>query len=297
MHALVIINPAAGSRRVDRDRVRRQQALAERALATRATADVRVTERPGHATTLARDAVNRGVDLVVVWGGDGTVNEAVQALAFTGVPLAVVPAGSGNGFARELGIAAQPARAFAQALEAPSQVLDVGEIGGRLFANLAGVGLDAAIARAFNARRGRTHGLATYAWLSVLEVCRYDASRYTIELDDETLDERATLVALANSAQYGNGARVAPDARPDDGWLDLVVVRAAGPLATLWRARRLFDGRIADERGVTMRRVRRVRITAHGLLHVHVDGEPLDAAGRLDARVHAGALVVKGGRP
>lgn len=297
MHAVVIVNPAAGSRPVDRDSVREQRALVERAFAVGVTADIRFTEYPGHATTLARDAVDRGVDLVVVWGGDGTVNEAVQALAFTGVPLAVVPAGSGNGLARELGVAARPAQALAQALEAPFRVFDVGEIAGRFFANLAGVGLDAAIAHAFNARRGRTRGLATYAWLSVREICRYDASRYTIELDDETLDERATLVALANSAQYGNGARVAPDARPDDGWLDLVVVRAAGPLATLWRARRLFDGRIADEPGVTTRRVQRVRITTHGPLRVHVDGEPLAATGRLDARVHAGALVVKGGRP
>lgn len=298
MRAHVIVNPVAGTRGTGRDRRPAQRALVDRVFAEHgATADVQFTEHAGHATALARRAVDQGVDLVVAWGGDGTVNEVAQSVAHSPVALGIVPAGSGNGLARELGIDPRPARALAQAIVAPPRAIDVGEIGGRCFVNVAGIGLDAAIAHAFNARRGRTRGLATYAWLSVVELWRDDPCRYTIEFEGETLDERAALVVVANSAQYGNGARIAPNAQPDDGWLDLVVVAAAGPMATLWRARRLFDGRIGRDRAVTTRRVRRVDITAPGAMRFHVDGEPLEGPARLSVRVHPAALVVKGGRP
>lgn len=299
MRALVIVNPAAGTRRgAPARRALAQRALVERVCAEHGVrADVEFTTHAGHATELARDAVDRALDLVVVWGGDGTVNEAVQAMTHAPVPLGIVPAGSGNGLARALGIDARPERALGQALEGPARAVDVGEIAGRLFVNVTGLGVDAAIARAFNARRGRTRGLATYVRLAAVELWRHRASRYTIRCEAETIERDAVLLAIANSPEYGNGARIAPDAVPDDGWLDLVVVDAASPLAMLWRARRLFDGRIAREPSVTMRRVRRVEIVAPGATTFHVDGEPIDGPSRLVVSVHAGALLVKGGRP
>src|SRR5262245_18186288 len=96
-----------------------------------------ITETRGHARELARAAMQRGVRLVMAWGGDGTINEVVSALAFGEVPLGIVPAGSGNGLAGELAISRKPDQAIAAALRSESRLIDVGELAGRLFVNVA----------------------------------------------------------------------------------------------------------------------------------------------------------------
>src|SRR5262249_5064136 len=127
-------------------------------------AEVFVTECGGHARELAKAAVERGARLVVAWGGDGTINEVATALVFDeDSAMGIVPAGSGNGLARALGIDPRPERALAAALSAEPRRMDVGELGGRLFVNVAGIGFDAYVAARFNAPGNRLRGLAGYA--------------------------------------------------------------------------------------------------------------------------------------
>jgi YegS/Rv2252/BmrU family lipid kinase len=293
MRVAVIVNPAAGSRRrarrgadraVDADRFLRELG---------AEPDVRLTEAAGHARELTHRALDVGADVVVAWGGDGTVNEVASALAHTGVPLGIVPCGSGNGLAKELGVPRQPRLALARAVGASPRSIDAGEIGGRFFANVAGLGLDARIARRFNALRGRTHGLASYVTGALAELWSFSPAAYSIDLRGERLDTTAMLVVFANSAQYGNRARIAPDARPDDGRLDLVIVEGGGVAGSLWRARRLFDGSLLRDRRVSHRLVERATVSAAGPITFHVDGEPVEGARRLDVRVLPSALLVK----
>ena len=116
-----------------------------------------------------------GARLVIAWGGDGTLNEVGSALAFTETPIALVPSGSGNGLARELGVNRRPERAISEALRAAPRAIDAGELGGRLFFNAAGIGLDAHLARCFDTDGGR-RGLAGYVRITARELWSYRCS-------------------------------------------------------------------------------------------------------------------------
>src|SRR5881296_1381917 len=143
MPIAIIINPMSGARSRAGAIGGRVELARRVAAACGETADVFVTEQAGHARDLARTARAGGARLVVAWGGDGTVNEVASALAFGDVPLGIVPAGSGNGLARELHVSRRPEQAIAAALRAEARLIDVGEIEGQRFVNVAGIGFDA----------------------------------------------------------------------------------------------------------------------------------------------------------
>ncbi len=289
MSVAIIINPISGGARPGAARARAQLARAV-VDADGDPAEVFVTEGVGHARELAKAAVKRGVRLVMAWGGDGTINEVVSALAFDEVPLGIVPAGSGNGLARELGVHPRPERAIADALAAEPRRMDLGEIDGRLFANIAGIGLDAYVASRFS--RVRRRGFVGYAGITAHALATYVPLRYRITSGDGVAEVRAVLVAIANSAQFGNGARIAPGARVDDGWLDLVVVAEQSRVATLCHLPRLFNGTVQKIPGCTIRKIRDVTIDADQPMLFHVDGEPVAGGTSLKARIHPGALRV-----
>jgi YegS/Rv2252/BmrU family lipid kinase len=253
----------------------------------------RLTEGPGHALELARAAVAARVALVCAWGGDGTVNEVACAVAGTGTALGVVPAGSGNGLARELGIPWDPAAALGVALGRRERLLDVGDVEGRLFVNVAGIGLDAHIAARFNARRSGRRGLWRYVVIGAREILRYRAREYTIRVDAETWRERALVVICANASQYGGGAVVSPTARPDDGQLELVVVTERPPLVALRDALHLFRGTLDRAPGVRTRRTPTVEIAASEPILFHVDGETVTGGPVLTVRVRPAVLRVR----
>jgi len=249
-----------------------------------------VTERPGHARELAAAALRRGARLCIAWGGDGTVNEVASALAHTDAVLGIVPGGSGNGLARELGVPADPAQAFDMILSGSARAIDAGEVDGHLFVNVAGFGLDARVALAFGADRRR--GLRRYVQLTARELLAYDPVEYTVTVDGDTERARPLIVALANSRQYGNGALIAPDARLDDGRLDVVVVGHRPPWRVLVEARRLFTGTLGEAPGVSMRTGRTIEISAAEPVVYHVDGEAHRGGALVRAQVRPAALHV-----
>jgi diacylglycerol kinase family enzyme len=213
----------------------------------------------------------------------------------------MIPGGSGNGFARGLGFSLNPRRAIEQAVRGKERIIDAGEIGGRLFFNVAGIGFDAHVARVFN-ERGLKRGFLAYITTSFVELLGYRAASYALDIADETVLRDAMMVVVANSPQYGNGAQVAPHARPDDGHLDLVVVPPGSPLTNMWRARRLFDGKLRRVPGVLLRDVETMRIgngaangalASNGALWFHADGEVVEGVAPLDVRIHPHALRVR----
>ena len=271
--------------------------MARAALRDHGTAgEVVVADGAGRGRAAARQLVEQGAETVVVWGGDGTVNEVASQLVGRAAVLGIVPAGSGNGLARELGLGMHPARALRAALEGPVRRIDAGELGGRLFFNVAGVGFDARLAAAFNARVRR--GAAGYAAAALREalreVLRYKPARYAVAADGVAAGSHpALLVAVANTRQYGNGAIIAPRARPDDGRLEIVVVPPIGLLRASWHLRRLFNGTLDGLPGVRMLRVQAGEIAAAGPLAFHVDGEVVRGESRLRIAVHPRALPVR----
>lgn len=285
----IIINPISGGARRDAARTRAQIALAV-VDQHGDPAEVFVTEGVGHARALAKAAVGRGARLVMAWGGDGTINEVASALAFDEVPLGIIPAGSGNGLARELGVNPRPERAIADALAAEPRPMDLGEIDGHIFANTAGIGFDAHIASRFAQSTRRC--FLGYAGITARALTHYLPLTYRISSGDDSWEVRAVLVTIANSAQFGNGALIAPGAKVDDGVLDLVVVEERSRLATIGQLPRLFNGTIRRIRGCTIRQIGRATIEADRPLTFHVDGEPVEGGQRLQVRVHPGALRI-----
>jgi YegS/Rv2252/BmrU family lipid kinase len=285
----IIINPVSGGFRTGQARARAElaQQVADRA---RQPVEIFVTEAIGHARELAAAAVRRGVRLVVAWGGDGTINEVSSALAFGDVPLGIIPAGSGNGLARELGVDPRPDHALVDALGATPRSMDVGDVEGRLFVNLAGIGVDAFVASRFSLARRR--GFLGYINITARALATYVPTTYRMTSPGATVTARALLVTIANSAQFGNGARIAPGARVDDGLLDLVIVEERWRVATIVQLPRLFTGTADRIRGCTTQRIREVTIEADDPMTYHLDGEPVVGGNRLTARVHPGALKI-----
>jgi YegS/Rv2252/BmrU family lipid kinase len=255
---------------------------------------VEAAERPGHAAEVARAAVAGGAGVVCAWGGDGTVNEVARALVGAPVALAIVPAGSGNGLARELAIPRDPARALAVAVTGRERLIDVGEIDGRLFVNVAGLGLDAVVAARFNARPGGRRGLWPYLALALRELLRDRPREYAIRLDRAPpFRAAARLVVCANGRQYGGGAVIAPAARVDDGRLDLVLIGPGPRLAALARAPRLFLGGVARSPGVRLSTFAAAEIAADAPIAFHADGECFTGGPVVSVRVRPGALRVR----
>jgi diacylglycerol kinase family enzyme len=184
----------------------------------------------------------------------------------------------------------RPERAIADALQAVPRAMDLGEIDGRLFANLAGIGFDAHIASKFAAATRR--GFAGYAWITARALTSYVPQHYRVTTGGVETRHCAILVTIANSAQFGNNARIAPGARVDDGELDLVVMEERSRIATMCRLPRLFTGTVARVPGCTIRRVREVTIESDQPMMYHVDGEPVQGGTRLRARIHPGALMI-----
>ena len=289
----VIINPISGSsgrRSVARERA---ELAASRVAAGGFDVEVFVTDRPGHARELAAAVLGDGVPTVIAWGGDGTMNEVASVLAFRNATLGLVPSGSGNGLARELGIPFDPARAIEVALSGRERRIDAGELDGRLFFNIAGIGLDARVAHRFAARGLLRRGFIRYAAITVHELFTYKPDYHTVVADGAVLQTQALLIAIANARQYGNGAVIAPAALVDDGRLDVVVVTARPPLKALAQLPRVFMGQIARVPGVAMSAAVDIRVTSARPVLYHLDGEPYVGGASLVARPRPGALRVK----
>jgi YegS/Rv2252/BmrU family lipid kinase len=291
----VIVNPISGTGgrpEVARARVEQARTL----LAAHGVAGtVVMTEASGHGHAVARDAVASGVDAVIAWGGDGTVNEVASALAFSAVPLAIVPSGSGNGLARELHIPHRAADAFQVAIGGTSRVIDCGEADGHLFFNIAGMGIDARVAQHFAAGGLVRRGFRRYLELTARELFRDAPEEHTVIVGGRTFRERLLVLAVANSRQYGNGAVIAPQARLDDGRLDVVMVKARAPLLALLQAPMLFMGAVNRLPGVITATGAELEISSPHAVIYHTDGEPHVGGTSVAVRVHPGALRIRVG--
>ena len=290
MGAGIIINPAAGLRW--RGRIRDAVLRAEAALRECSVEGVvRITEQRGSAREIARSMIVGGAATVVAWGGDGTINEVAGEVVAAGATLGVVPAGSGNGFARGLGLERRVSAALRTALTGPVRCVDTGDVDGRRFVNVAGIGFDAHMADVFN--RLPRRGAPAYFRAGLRELRAYRGETYTIRTPQTAFTLSAFLVALANCREYGNGAVIAPRARPDDGLLELICVPARSWSWLLLRSFRLFAGTVDRLPGIRCLSGTTVELTAERPLAFHVDGEVYAGGHRLRARVMPSSLRVR----
>jgi YegS/Rv2252/BmrU family lipid kinase len=289
MKTRFILNPVSG-----RNRRRPWMVPAIRDFVARHVldADLVVTESPGHATLLAREAAAGGCELVVAVGGDGTMNEVAQALLHTPVALGLVPCGSGNGLALHLDLPVELDAALALIAGGGGRValLDTGEADGKPFFNAMGLGLDADVSARFNGLVRR--GLPAYVRTALAALRAMRPERVCVTNCTSRDEFEVLLVAVANSDQYGNHARIAPGARVDDGALDLVAVPPVNFAGAVLLAARLFAGTL--DRSPHVRRLRGARFTidrvAPGM--IHTDGETHAAGARVEVTVRPQSLHV-----
>ncbi|SNS26348.1 diacylglycerol kinase [Rhodococcoides kyotonense] len=264
----VLTNPAAGN---------------GRAPAITATVTARLRERGLDVTTIegrtqgdALDSVKRvvrtGTDTVVVVGGDGIVNLALQAVATTSTALAVVPAGTGNDLARLLGVPqGDPVAAADIVARDDKRTMDLGRAGDRWFGTVMSSGFDSLVTERANRMRW-PRGPLRYNLAMVLELTRLHPIPYSIELDDATIDLEATLVTVGNGPTYGGGMAICPDARVDDGLLDVTVVRASSRTRLVRLSPTLYKGTHVDLPEVDTYRSKRVSLSAPSMV-AYADGE------------------------
>ncbi len=298
--ALVVVNPIAG-----RGRTRTIGACIDLARSSLSVhdydAEVRVTTGPQDAYRFSSEAAAANADLVVAWGGDGTVNGAASGVAGTGIPFAIIPGGSGNGLARDLLIPFDPTAAFTVAATGMTRAIDAGDLHGSLFFNVAGVGFDARIAARL-AEPGARRGLIGYILATVTELRGYEPGRYSIhdvyDVEGQSLvadihDRPALFIALANSRQYGSGAQIAPRALLDDGMMEIVVVEPQSAVSILRQVPAFFRGTLTERAGLLMRSAAAMEISCTRPIHFHVDGEPRTGPNRINLTTRRGALLVK----
>ena len=226
------------------------------------------------ALDLARGAVADGVDGVVVVGGDGLVHVAVQALAGTGCSLGIIPSGSGNDVARALRLPrTDPQLAADVVVGGRTRRIDLGRCGATYFASVLSAGFDAKVNHRANAMtwpRGRLR----YSVATLTELRAFRPLRYTLALDGQPREVDAMLVAVGNGPTFGGGLRITHGASVDDGWLDVVVVKAMTRLGLVLAYPRLLSGRHVRHPSYEHHRVRSVTIAAGGI-HAYADGEPV----------------------
>lgn len=288
MRVRAILNPRAGLR------ARRALEDVTRGRPSWKDLEVTLTTGPGAALDLAREAVAEGAELVLAVGGDGTVNEAARGLLGSGVPLGIVPVGSGNGLARTLGIPRSPSRALAVLERAVTRSIDVGTINGLPFLNVAGIGFDAVVGSAFHraGRVGGRRGLFTYIRIGLGLVRSYEPVRLRLTAGATTVEGRPFVVTIANGRQYGGGAVLNPGARLDDGQFEIVVYDEGPLLDTIANAPRLFLGTIESARRYRRVVAREAVVTTEQPVEHHRDGEPEPAASRFEIALLPRALPI-----
>jgi YegS/Rv2252/BmrU family lipid kinase len=235
------------------------------------------TERAGHATDLARQAVAEGRELVIAAGGDGTVNEVAHGLANTPTVLGLMPLGSVMNVARTLWVPRDLGGAARTIAEGKVLAMDMGRVGSRFFLEAAGVGLDAGLFGYFERleKGGHTLGVLRAGLRFLRQLGR---PRITLDYDGQRLVTSAPMVSVANGPYVGAAYAIAPEARIDDGLLDVVVFRRASIPRVLFHLALIAGGRPLPPPGnARTMRARSVSVSKrHGRpLPVHADGDPL----------------------
>jgi len=231
------------------------------------------TTRPREATALAARAAEKGVPLVFVCGGDGTMNEAANGLAGSETALAMIRGGTSNLWAREVSIPRRPVDAVRACIQGERRHVDLGRAGDRYFLLMAGYGLDGLISSRVSLRAKRYLGAAAYALTAVRESLRYRSSPLTLRLDGEVQRADVLMLVVGNTRNYAGLVEVTPEALVDDGLLDVCVYEGQGTTDIVLHVLRTLLRQHRRSSRVRYRQVRRLELAWEKPLPVQLDGD------------------------
>lgn len=287
MTAMLVINPLSG----------KKQALTAKGLAVRLAAelgvslDIRTVDGPGHGTALAKEAVAKGYQRVVSVGGDGTNNAIAAGLIGTNVALGIVAMGSGNGYARSIGLPLKPEEALRHAYTASPKRMDVCYLNDHPFLGTAGIGFDARVADKFD--KSSTRGMFTYARITVQDIFGTPPMPIELTVDGRTIKEDVLMLVFCNTREFGNGADISPGSKPDDGIAELRLVRKP-PFFQLMKAFYDVYTHRADRNPNLVNIPATAATVVQGGKLAHLDGEPMELGHTVRFRLEPGALWVVG---
>ncbi len=238
---------------------------------------IEFTQGPNHATDLAQQAASsKKFNVVFAVGGDGTVNEVAQGLVHTPQAMGILPKGSGNGLARHLGIPMDFKKALELIGSSTSISMDSFLINNKLSVNVSGIGFDGHVAGLFG--KGGKRGLIGYTKLVLKEFFSFKEFTAEVIIDHKTHKKNAFVLAFANSSQFGNNARVSPQASVCDGLLDICFIRKVPLMHAAGFAQKMFTGQIEKSSFVDIVKGKQLTLSFAQAMPYHVDGEAMTPA-------------------
>ena len=251
---------------------------------------IRFTQRPGHATDLAKQAIKQGYYGVLAIGGDGTINEVAAALRDSDTALGIIPNGAGNGLARPLNIPIDVKRALEEINNDRIEQFDYCMANQHPFFCTCGVGFDAHVSAKFAESKKR--GPMSYLKNTLVEYLRYRSEEYSIETTDQVLTERAFVIACGNASQYGNNAFITPNASMQDGLIDVTLIQPFTPLDTAVLGILLFTKHIDQDTNIQSFRTPSLTIHRPKAGVMHIDGEPMMMEADIEVKcIHNGIKI------
>jgi diacylglycerol kinase (ATP) len=285
-NALIIINPVSGISNKDRIKELLHQKLDRKHFKH----EIVFSKYAGHVEELSHQAAVAGLDLVVAVGGDGSVNETGAGLVGSETRMGIIPSGSGNGLAHYLHIPFNLDRAVECLNQFHSRKIDTATLNGHFFCNVAGAGFDAQVAKEF--AKVERRGFWSYFKLVLEEYPRYKARTYKLNYQGGEITRKALLITFANSNQFGNNAIIAPDAKADDGLLDICIMSKVPLIEAPLLGQLLMFKLINRTHYVEYIKTPEITVVQEADLNCHVDGEPLEAGKVLHVKVNPLSLNV-----
>jgi len=252
--------------------------------------DIKFTERPGDTQQLSASARDLGTSICVAVGGDGTVNQVAQSIIGTGVTMGIIPLGSGNGLARHLKIPVSIKKAFHVLNHYKVMEIDTCKMNGIPFVNIAGAGFDARVANRYALSGER--GFKSYFKIIFSEYLNYNPRAFRLIINKETIDREAIFISFANSSQFGYNTVIAPQARINDGLLDIVVVKRF-PIQEIPRTTHLlYSHKIDHSEYVEVFQASEVILERNKGRKVNIDGEAMSMDKKLKVNLVPKSLPV-----
>lgn len=241
------------------------------------------TEYSGHATVLARQAVSEDYHAVIAAGGDGTVNEVANALQSTNTALGIIPLGSGNGFAYHLGINADIKKAIQIINHGHIVKIDTGSVNGRFFVNVAGLGLDAAVA--FKIKKNKKRGFIPYLKQSIIEGLKFKNLDLDIITPQKTWSGSYTMATIANGSIYGYNFAIAPTAIVNDGLFDVLLIKKMSLWKYILLLPRFLNKTIHKSKLVEYFKTNEIKVVLQNDNFYHIDGEGFEVNGFVNFKI------------
>jgi YegS/Rv2252/BmrU family lipid kinase len=283
---LVIVNPNAGNSKGKKDWERISALLNEEGLSF----NTKFTEKKGHAISFTKEGISEGFRKIITVGGDGTLNEVVNGVfsndtcPTNDVLLALIPVGTGNDWGRMFGIPLDYKKAIKIISENKQMAHDVGLVSfydgtekkQRYFINIAGLGFESVVVKRTNYQKdkGRS-GKAIYFYNLLMSLLSYKNTRATMVLDEKIISADIFSLNVGNGRYCGGGMRQTPNALPDDGLLDVTIIKGMGKLEIIRNLKILYDGTILNHPKIDGFKCKKIKVTSDSIIYVEADGESL----------------------